>query len=36
MEDILYVTVYGSPYGIGGAQGPAGPTGPGSTAAGVT
>jgi collagen type VII alpha len=27
MEDILNVIVYGSPYGIGGAQGPAGPTG---------
>jgi hypothetical protein len=36
MEDILNVIVYGSPYGIGGAQGPAGPTGPGSTAAGLT
>ena len=33
MEDILNVIVYGSPYGIGGAQGP---TGPGSTAAGLT
>jgi hypothetical protein len=36
MEDILNVIVYGSPYGIGGAQGSAGPTGPGSTAAGST
>ena len=36
MEDILNVIVYGSPYGIGGAQGPAGPTGPVSTAAGST
>jgi len=36
MEDILNVIVYGSPYGIGGAQGPPGPTGPGSTAAGLT
>jgi len=36
MEDILYVTVYGSPYGIGGAQGPAGPTGAASTVVGPT
>lgn len=27
MEDIIYLTVYGTPYGIGGAQGPIGPTG---------
>jgi hypothetical protein len=33
MEDILNVTVYGSPYGV---PGPPGPTGPGSTAQGPT
>ena len=36
MEDIIYVTVYNTPYGIAGPSGPVGPTGPGSTASGVT
>lgn len=36
MEDIIYVTVYNTPYGIVGPSGPVGPTGPGSTASGVT
>jgi len=36
MEDIIYVTVYNTPYGIAGPSGPVGPRGPGSTAFGVT